>query len=487
MDNSNLENVIYLVASVAFIIGLKGLTHPRKAVRGNLISSVGMLLAVVVTLWVTQIISWPFLIAACLIGGILGGVLAYIVPMTSMPEMVGLFNGFGGGASTLVAGAALVIAADKTSGLVGQVLTPEMTGLSLPNVIATALSGLIGAITFFGSMVAVVKLQERVKSFNWFGKKIWFSDSICIPGRQPINALLALASIALSVMVVLHPTELSYYWWLVGVSSILGILITIPIGGADMPVVIALLNSYSGLAGCATGFVLNNTVLIIAGSLVGASGLILTSIMCKAMNRSLANVMFATMGPTSSTKSADEVYGGKVKSASADEVAMLFDGAQRVVVVPGYGMAVSQAQHAVRDLGNLLESKGIEVLYGIHPVAGRMPGHMNVLLAEADIPYDKLKEMDEINTYLEQTDVVIVVGANDVVNPVARTDPGSPIAGMPIIDVDKARTVVVVKRSLSPGFAGIPNPLFAMDNTLMFFNDGKKAFVELIAAVKEAA
>jgi NAD(P) transhydrogenase subunit beta len=253
-----------------------------------------------------------------------------------------------------------------------------------------------------------------------------------------------------------------------------------------MPVVIALLNSYSGLAACATGFVINNNVLIIAGSLVGASGLILTNIMCKAMNRSLANVMFATLGPSATGPSADDVYAGKIKAAGPDEVAMLFDGAQRVVVVPGYGLAVSQAQHAVRDLANLLEARGVNVEYGIHPVAGRMPGHMNVLLAEADIPYDKLKEMDEVNSTMEQTDVVIVVGANDVVNPVARTDPSSPIAGMPIIDVDKARTVVVIKRSLSPGFAGIPNPLFALDNTLMFFSDGKKAFTDLIAAVKES-
>jgi len=269
------------------------------------------------------------------------------------------------------------------------------------------------------------------------------------------------------------------------VASVLGVLITIPIGGADMPVVIALLNSYSGLAACATGFVINNNVLIIAGSLVGASGLILTSIMCKAMNRSLANVMFATLGPSAEGPTADEVYEGKIKATSAEEIAMLLDGVQRVVIVPGYGLAVSQAQHAVRDLANLLEARGTNVEFAIHPVAGRMPGHMNVLLAEADIPYDKLLEMDEINPTLATVDVAIVVGANDVVNPVARTDPSSPIAGMPIINVDKCRTVVVIKRSLSPGFAGIPNPLFAMDNTLMFFNDGKKAFNELIAAVKE--
>ena len=253
-----------------------------------------------------------------------------------------------------------------------------------------------------------------------------------------------------------------------------------------MPVVIALLNSYSGLAAAATGFVLDNNMLIVAGSLVGASGVILTTIMCKAMNRSLPNVLFGTMGPSESTPDADDVYAGKIKATSAEEIAMLLDGAQRVVIVPGYGMAVSQAQHAVRDLTQLLESRGVDVEFAIHPVAGRMPGHMNVLLAEVNIPYEKLKEMDEINPAMETSDVTIVLGANDVVNPVSRTDPNSPIAGMPIIDVDKSKTVVVIKRSLSPGFAGIPNPLFAADNTLMFFSDGKKAISELIAAIKES-
>jgi NAD(P) transhydrogenase subunit beta len=286
--------------------------------------------------------------------------------------------------------------------------------------------------------------------------------------------------------VVINPANQMYYWIVVGVASLLGIMLVLPIGGADMPVVIALLNSYSGLAAAATGFVLNNNVLIIAGSLVGASGIILTNIMCKAMNRSLTNVLFGVMGPTGDTPSADDVYAGKVKSTSAEEVAMLFDAAQRAVIVPGYGLAVSQAQHAVRDLTNLLESKGVTVEFAIHPVAGRMPGHMNVLLAEADIPYEKLKEMDEINPTFAEADVAIVLGANDVVNPVARTDPSSPIAGMPILDVDKARTCVVIKRSLSPGFAGIPNPLFAADNTLMYFGDGKKAVLDLITALKES-
>jgi NAD(P) transhydrogenase subunit beta len=273
---------------------------------------------------------------------------------------------------------------------------------------------------------------------------------------------------------------------MVGAAGVLGVLLTFSIGGADMPVVIALLNSYSGLAAAATGFVINNNVLIISGSLVGASGVILTNIMCKAMNRSLANVLFGVLGPTGDTPSADEIYEGKVTATSADEIAMILDGARSVVIVPGYGMAVAQAQHAVRDLADLLEKRHVNVEFAIHPVAGRMPGHMNVLLAEANVEYDKLREMDDINPTLPQADVAIVIGANDVVNPVARTDPKSPIAGMPIINVDKARTVVVIKRSLSPGFAGIPNPLFAMDNTLMFFSDGKKAVLDIVESVKES-
>ncbi len=305
------------------------------------------------------------------------------------------------------------------------------------------------------------------------------------PGMDILKALCGISAIVLGVMLVMQPQNFLLFWALVAVSGILGVILTLSIGGADMPVVIALLNSYSGLAATATGFVINNNVLIVAGSLVGASGIILTQIMCKAMNRSLINVLFGIMGPTEETASADEVYGGKVKSTSAEEVAMILDGVERVVIVPGYGMAVAQAQHSVRDLATLLEENGTDVEFAIHPVAGRMPGHMNVLLAEADVPYDKLLEMDVINPTMPQVDVCIVIGANDVVNPEARNNPNSPIAGMPIINVDQAKTVVVIKRSLSPGFAGIPNPLFAADNTLMFFNDGKKAMLELIAAIKE--
>jgi NAD(P) transhydrogenase subunit beta len=284
------------------------------------------------------------------------------------------------------------------------------------------------------------------------------------------------------------PDNAWLFWALVVAASVLGVTGVLPIGGADMPVVITLLNSYSGLAACATGFVLDNNMLIVAGSLVGASGIILTQIMCRAMNRPITNVLLGGVGAEVVTgAAAAEVYAGKVKAASAEEIAMVLEAARRVVIVPGYGMAVAQAQHAVRDLAQLLESRGVEVEFGIHPVAGRMPGHMNVLLAEADIPYEKVREMDAINPSFAQTDVVIVIGANDVVNPLARTDPTSPIAGMPILDVDKARTVIVVKRSLSPGFAGIPNPLFAADNTLMYFADGKQAVLDLIDAAKQAA
>jgi NAD(P) transhydrogenase subunit beta len=463
-----LINLFYLASSVLFILGLKGLSHPRTAVRGNLLGAFGMLLAVIATFLYRDPLgnspaqAFGMILAAVLVGSVLGALLALRIQMTAMPQMVALLNGFGGGASVLVAGAALIDLRETTLIVMG----------------ATAASGIIGAVTFWGSLVAFDKLQEMLLP----GKPIHF------PGQQPLNIFLGTAVLGLSVWLALSAGgEASVlYWTIVAISSVLGVLLTIPIGGADMPVAIALLNSYSGLAGAATGFVLGNEVLIITGSLVGASGIILAQIMCRAMNRSLGNVLLGNIAVGSGSVGADEVYGGKVKGATAEELAILFDGARRVVIVPGYGLAVSQAQHAVRDLVNLLESKGTEVEFAIHPVAGRMPGHMNVLLAEADIPYDKLKETDEINPSFQQTDVVVVIGANDVVNPLARTDPSSPIAGMPILDVDKARTVVVIKRSLSPGFAGIPNPLFAADNTLMYFADGKRAIVDLIAAIKAA-
>ncbi|MGQ9591734.1 MAG: NAD(P)(+) transhydrogenase (Re/Si-specific) subunit beta [Planctomycetota bacterium] len=457
-------NLAYLLASALFIFGLKGLSHPRTAVRGNLLGSVGMLIAIAVTLLDRRIVSFEAILAGLVVGSTAGALLAVKIQMTAMPQMVALLNGFGGIASLLVAGAALIEAQAEPGALTGQFR------------VATAASGLIGAVTFWGSLVAFAKLQELLP-----GKAVLFR------GQQLLNAAVLAVSLALSAWLAAEPHLTGLYWGLAAAASALGVLATIPIGGADMPVVISLLNSYSGLAAAATGFVLANNMLIIAGSLVGASGIILTRIMCSAMNRSLANVLFGGFGaqPTEAA-SADSVYAGRVKATSAEEVAMLLETARQVVIVPGYGMAVSQAQHAVRSLANLLKSRGVEVLYGIHPVAGRMPGHMNVLLAEADVPYDDLKEMEEINPLLKQTDVAIVIGANDVVNPLARTDPKSPIAGMPIIDVDQARTVVVIKRSLSPGFAGIPNPLFAAPNTLLMFADGKKAVNEIVRALTEA-
>jgi len=455
----DLRNLLYLVAAGLFIYGLKGLTHPRTAVRGNLYGALGMLLAVVVTL-IGLDFEPTLIIVGIAVGAIIGGLLAFTIQMTAMPQLVALFNGFGGGASVLVAGAYLTQQAP--------------TDVSMDAMAAAAASGLIGAVTFSGSLVAFGKLQELkfIKDFRF-------------PGQQLMNVGLTVVCLGLSALMVWQPGQAIWSYWLMSAIALgLGVFLVVSIGGADMPVVIALLNSYSGLAAAATGFVLSNTVLIIAGSLVGASGVILTRFMCVAMNRSLPAVLFGTLAPSGSSAGADEVY-RTVKSTSADEVAMMLETARRVVIVPGYGMAVAQAQHAVRDLSNALAAKGVQVEFGIHPVAGRMPGHMNVLLAEADIPYDALKEMEEINSEMDQVDVAIVLGANDVVNPVARTDPGSPIAGMPIIDVDKARTVVVIKRSLSPGFAGIPNPLFAAQNALMLYGDGKKAVVEITKALQE--
>ena len=465
MDSGAFVKLAYLAAAVLFIVGLKNMSHPRTAVRGNLLGAVGMGLAIVVTLlhlWLGQA-TYLFIIMGLLVGGVIGAVLAVRIQMTAMPQLVALFNGFGGGASVLVAFAELVK------------LKPAAADTDV--LIATAATAIIGAVTFWGSLVAFGKLQE----LSLFNKRFSF------PGQQVVNFLLALATLVLSALLVKFGGSggmaIGLYVLIVALTSLLGVLLVNPIGGADMPVVIALLNSYSGLAAAATGFVIDNNVLIIAGSLVGASGIILTKIMCKAMNRSIANVLFGVM-EAGSSQDADELY-STVRSSSPDDVAMILDVATRVVFVPGYGMAVAQAQHAVRDLADQLSANGTTIEYAIHPVAGRMPGHMNVLLAEADVPYDQLIEMDHINPTMGQVDVAIVIGANDVVNPVARTDPDSPIAGMPIIDVDKARTVVVIKRSLGAGFAGIPNPLFAAENTLMLFGDGKKAVLEIVAAVKE--
>ncbi|MGS0683354.1 NAD(P)(+) transhydrogenase (Re/Si-specific) subunit beta [Shewanella sp. 125m-7] len=450
----------YLVASCLFILGIKGLTKPRTAVRGNQLSALGMFIAVVVTLFDQSILSYEWIIAGVLLGGSIGAVMATKIQVTSMPQMVAMLNGFGGGASLFIA--------------LANFLDPSSATHTVA-LISIAATVIIGAVTLSGSFVAFAKLQELISG-----------NPIKVPGNKVFNALLLISAIGLAIAIVMDPSNVNLIYALVAVSLVLGLLLVVPIGGADMPVVIALLNSYSGIAAATTGFITGNTVLIVSGSLVGASGIILTQIMCKAMNRSLFNVLFGVMAEGGETVDADEVYAGKVTTSSPEEVAMLLETAERVVIVPGYGLAMAQAQHAVRELASIMEARGTQVLYAIHPVAGRMPGHMNVLLAEAEVPYEQLIEMDEINPQFEQTDVAIVIGANDVTNPMAREDKGSPIYGMPILNVDKAKTVVVVKRSLSPGFAGLPNPLFAMDNTLMLFGDGKKAIVELTQSLKEA-
>ena len=462
--SDSLINLFYLAAAGLFILGLKGMSHPRTAARGNLLGATGMLLAVVVTLFDRDIVSFEIILAGVVVGALMGTFVAVRVPMTAMPQLVALFNGFGGAASALVAAAA-----------VEEVLTAADVSETQVD-LASGLSAFVGALTFWGSMVAFGKLQSLITE-----------RPVMVPGRHVVNAALALACLGLGAWLAYSGSSIAF-WTLLGIAGVLGLSLVLPIGGADMPVVISLLNSCSGLAAAATGFALDNNMLIIAGSLVGAAGFILTVNMSRAMNRSLANVLFSGVGaPVSGAGDAEDIYVGRVKSSAPEEIGLLLEDAQRVVIAPGFGLATSQAQYAVRDLTNLLESRGVEVEFAIHPVAGRMPGHMNVLLAEADIPYEKLREMDEINPTFRQTDVVLVIGANDVVNPLAReSDPTIPIAGMPILNVDQARAVVVVKRSLSPGFAGIPNPLFAADNTLMLFGDAKRMLQELTAALSGA-
>jgi H+-translocating NAD(P) transhydrogenase subunit beta len=453
--------IAYLVSAIFFIFGLKKMSHPRTAVQGNLWGALGMLVAILATLLDKSISGYWLIALGLVVSTGIGIMLATKVQMTAMPQLVALLNGLGGGASILVAWSDL------------------MHGEAHPidTMIAIGASGLIGAVTLLGSLIAYAKLEEWKQ----------FKKPKSFPGQQWINlGLLIVVGFLIAAMTMTHsqPTQVAIYVFIIAVSAVLGVFLVNPIGGADMPVVISLMNSYSGIAAAATGFILDNNALIISGSLVGASGIILTQIMCKAMNRSLSNVLFGVMGGDSSGGDVDEIY-ANVRSTTPDDVAMILDGVQRVVIIPGYGMAVAQAQHAVRDLSNLLEGRGTKVEYAIHPVAGRMPGHMNVLLAEADVSYDKLKEMDEINPTLASVDVAIVIGANDVVNPLARTDPKSPIAGMPIINVDQCRTVIVIKRSLSPGFAGIPNPLFALPNTLMLYADGQQAVLDIVKAMKE--
>ncbi len=455
--SQNWIDIAYLIAASMFVLGIKGLARPKTARRGNLIAATGMGIAALATLLHRDIVSYEVIIAGVVIGAVVGATLAIKVQMTAMPQMVALLNGFGGGASFAVASAQYFVGIETTVPM-----------------LASGAAVLIGAVTLTGSFIAFGKLQEIIS-----GQPMGF------PGMKFFNALLLGAAFVCIGYLVHDPSLTGFYWALLAIGALLGVLLVLPIGGADMPVVIALLNSYSGVAAAAAGFVMDNAALIITGSLVGASGLILTQIMCKAMNRSLTNVLFGVMAEGGEEMDADEVYKGKIKSSSPDEVAMMLETAKRVVIVPGFGLAMAQAQHAVRELADTLEGMGVEVEYGIHPVAGRMPGHMNVLLAEAEVSYDKLKDMDAINPTFEETDVAIVIGANDVTNPLAREDKGSPIYGMPILNVDRARTVVVVKRSLSPGFAGLPNPLFAQDNTLMLFGDGKQAILDTSTALKE--
>ncbi len=438
----------FVVAAALFIFGLKQLGSPATARRGNLISSIGMLIAIVSALVDQGIVEYQFILIGIALGAIVGVAAARLVQMTSMPEMVALFNGFGGMASLLVGWAALSPAAGTF------------------NLVTIVLSILIGGLTFTGSLVAYGKLSETISS-----------AAVMFTGQQVVNSLIVLSILASAFMFCLHPADPQWLYLVVGLSLLFGIMAVIPIGGADMPVVISLLNSYSGLAACAAGFAVDNNILIVAGSLVGASGIILTQIMCKAMNRSLANVLFSGFG--SAQAQGGEVE-GEVKPITVEDAYYVLEAATNVAFIPGYGMAVAQAQHVVKELAELLEQNGAEVNFGIHPVAGRMPGHMNVLLAEADVPYDQLLEMDEINPRIETIDVAIVIGANDVVNPAAREMESSPIYGMPVINVDHARTVFVLKRSMASGFAGIENPLFYKDNTRMLFGDAKESIGGLV-------
>jgi NAD(P) transhydrogenase subunit beta len=451
----------YLAAAALFILSLKWLSHPKTSRRGVHAGELGMALAVVGTLLMYNVVTYKWVLVGVALGSLIGAPMAVWMPMTAVPQRTALSHAFGALAAALVGTAHFY----ESRVLEGH----EMDRVSLAILVIEVL---LGSLTFTGSLVAFGKLQELIPS-----------TIKGLPNQNAINFSVLGAALLTGLWVVLAPNGFAF-GLLILLGLLFGLCLVMPIGGADMPTVISLLNSYAGLSASMMGFVLDNYLLIIAGALDGSSGLILSIIMCKAMNRSFTNVLFGRMD-ASTTASADEVYGGKVKSATPEDVAAILDGAQRVVVVPGYGLAVAQAQHTVREMATLLEEKGATVEYAIHPVAGRMPGHMNVLLAEADVPYEQLKEMEEINPTFPQCDVAIVIGANDVVNPLANTDPTSPIAGMPILNVGEARTVVVVKRSLSPGFAGIPNPLFAQDNCLMLFGDGKKAMVELVGALKE--
>ena len=462
MIGDSVERLLYLLAAVLFITGLRQLQSPETARQGNRISAVGMLIAMVVTLLDQSIVSYTTIVAGIVVGSALGLLMAQRVQMTSMPQMVALLNGVGGGSSLLVAAAEFLRAEDR-----GVTMTMDAS-------ITTNLGVLIGAVTLTGSAIAFAKLQELVS-----GRAITFG------GQRLFNGLLFAAIIGLIAWLVVDAAAPQWaFYLLVALSLLLGIMLVIPIGGADMPVVIALLNSYSGIAAAMTGFVIGNDVLIVAGALVGSSGIILTQIMCKAMNRSIANVLFGAFGAAvqQSTKSAS---GLSVNATSVEDAAVQLAYAQNVIVVPGYGLAVAQAQHQVRELADLIDKKGGTVKYAIHPVAGRMPGHMNVLLAEANSPYDKLFDMEDINSEFERADIALVIGANDVVNPAARNDPSSPIFGMPILNADHAKRIIVMKRGMSAGFAGIENELFYDPKTQMLFGDAKSSLTKLVSEVKQ--
>ncbi|MCS7205639.1 MAG: NAD(P)(+) transhydrogenase (Re/Si-specific) subunit beta [Leptospiraceae bacterium] len=461
--------IIYLIAAALFIFGIKQLSKVKTARRGNFTSALGMLIAIIATLLDQNVVSYELIIVGLIIGSIVGSIMALKVQMTAMPQMVALLNGFGGGASLLVA----------MADFYKEVPSELYVGITI------FLSILIGGVTLTGSIVAFGKLQGIITE-----------KAVVYPLQHPINFALLLIAIILGILFATDTTEITSVFQSIGwevnvvlitiaiLSLILGVLIVIPIGGADMPVVISLLNSYSGIAAAMTGFVLNNAVLIITGSLVGASGIILTDIMCKGMNRSLINVMLGGFGSTTAGSPVAEKKDIVVKEVGSEELAMMLDGANNVIIVPGYGMAVAQAQHVVKELMDELEKRNVNVRFAIHPVAGRMPGHMNVLLAEAAVPYDRLYEMDQINDEFSNCDVALVIGANDVTNPAARSNPNSPIYGMPILNVDKAKTAVVIKRSLRPGYAGIDNELYGYPNCLMYFGDAKEAISKLIQELK---
>jgi H+-translocating NAD(P) transhydrogenase subunit beta len=455
----------YLIAASLFILGLKKLGSPATARNGNVIAAVGMLLAVVATMLDQHVLNYEMILIGLAIGSVLGAIAAYKVQMTEMPQMVGLLNGLGGAASALVAVAEFWRLLDA-----GETIPLDVN-------ISMLLDVLIGGVTFTGSMLAFAKLQGLISG-----------TPITFPLQQPVNLLLLGSYIAGSAYLIVHPDSLPVFLGVVAVSLVLGVMFVIPIGGGDMPVVISLLNSLSGVAASAAGFVVMNNMLIIAGALVGASGLILTEIMCKAMNRSLFSVLFSAFGSGSASgggAAAGGVSNKTTRNIDPEEGAMMLGYARSVVIVPGYGMAVAQAQHSVRELGDQLERMGVDVKYAIHPVAGRMPGHMNVLLAEANVPYENLHDMEDINPQFDQTDVALIIGANDVVNPAARSDKNSPIYGMPILEVDRAKQTIVIKRGMSAGFAGVDNELFYKEKTTMLFGSAKEMVAKLVAEVKQ--